>query len=107
MARKTLVATNSTQTACIVASVLSATTVVTEATAHRVTASAAKTPSALPKCTTKSLLQTQQRKRKKAITSPARMSAKGAVVDGDGGAALSAAHARTRTANRWTTHKRL
>ena len=82
------------------ASVLSVTTVVTEETAHRVTASAARTLSALPKCTTKPLLQTQLRKRKKAITSPARMVAKGDVVDGDGDAALSAAHARTRTANR-------
>lgn len=71
----------------------------------------AKTPNAQPKCATMQLLQTHPRKTKKAAMSPVRTDAKAdvrvVVVGVDVVVALSAAHALTRTASRWTAHKRL
>jgi hypothetical protein len=98
-----------------VASVLSVTTAATAATAHRATASAARTPSARRRCeVTQQLPLTPQRKPQKATTSrektdakaDVRVVAKAVEVAVDVDAALSVAHARTKTVKRWTTRKR-
>lgn len=104
-----MAATSSAPNARRVVSVLSATTAMTVATVRRVTASAARTPSAALKVATTSLQLMRPHRHphqpKKATTSPVKTVAKVDVVDVAADAALSVARVLTRTVSRWTTHK--